>query len=301
MSTYNGEKYLTEQIDSILAQKDVHVELFVRDDGSKDRTREILSRYAESHNNIHVEYGKNVGWCKSFVYALGNAPNFEFYAMSDQDDIWFEEKLITAVRAIRAEEASTDKDISVIWQSNTYATNENLDILRKTDMENRLHTIYSIIMWLLGIGCSMVMNAKARELAVRDETKKFLSDSSFDRRYVLLVCAIGGRIITEKNCYMKHRQHGDNVSGKFASISDRIRTAYINFTRSHGNEARNAKVLLQECDKELTNDARRALTIVAYHKVSWRYRFIIFFSPKFRTGLFRITLLTKLKALFGWL
>ena len=88
MSTYNGEKYLAEQIDSILAQKDVHVELFIRDDASQDSTREIISDYVNKYDNVHADYGtNNIGWIRSFIYALGTAPEFDYYALSDQDDV----------------------------------------------------------------------------------------------------------------------------------------------------------------------------------------------------------------------
>ena len=60
LSTYNGERYLREQIDSILNQKNVDVDLYVRDDGSHDRTIELLKDYAEANTRIYAQYGKNV-------------------------------------------------------------------------------------------------------------------------------------------------------------------------------------------------------------------------------------------------
>lgn len=56
MSTYNGEKYLKEQIDSILSQEGVYVRLYIRDDGSSDRTTDILASYQE-HENVKIEKG----------------------------------------------------------------------------------------------------------------------------------------------------------------------------------------------------------------------------------------------------
>ena len=61
LSSYNGERYIREQIDSILRQKDVSVKILIRDDGSTDRTVEILREYEEKWNNIQVIYGKNIG------------------------------------------------------------------------------------------------------------------------------------------------------------------------------------------------------------------------------------------------
>ena len=61
LSSYNGEKYIREQIDSILAQEGVSVDLLIRDDGSKDTTKDILQEYEKKHTNIHVLCDKNVG------------------------------------------------------------------------------------------------------------------------------------------------------------------------------------------------------------------------------------------------
>jgi len=96
MSTYNGEKYLEEQLRSIFAQKDVAVEVFARDDGSKDRSLEILKM-----NNCACEAGDNVGYIDSFMWLIRNAPSSEYYALSDQDDVWDENKLIAAINMMK--------------------------------------------------------------------------------------------------------------------------------------------------------------------------------------------------------
>ena len=79
MSTYNGEKYLEEQIKSIINQKDVQVDLFVRDDGSNDTTLEILSKY-EKKNILKLYTGQNLKSAYSFMDLIMNAPNSEYYA-----------------------------------------------------------------------------------------------------------------------------------------------------------------------------------------------------------------------------
>lgn len=83
MSTYNGEKYLKEQIDSILSQEGVDVRLYIRDDGSSDRTTDILASYQE-HKNVKIEKGNNLGFAKSFLTALDECDEADYYAFSDQ-------------------------------------------------------------------------------------------------------------------------------------------------------------------------------------------------------------------------
>ena len=87
MSTYNGELFLKEQIDSILSQEGVDVRLLVRDDGSKDNTCSILSDYASAHQNIEWKACENVGFVKSFSALVKMAMTSEipadYYAFAD--------------------------------------------------------------------------------------------------------------------------------------------------------------------------------------------------------------------------
>ena len=73
MSTYNGEKYIREQLDSIFEQEDVNVKLFVRDDGSADRTRNILKEYAVTYELMDLSDGERVGPGESFMRLLCKA------------------------------------------------------------------------------------------------------------------------------------------------------------------------------------------------------------------------------------
>ena len=92
MSTYNGEKYIRDQIDSILSQIKVNVTLFIRDDGSTDSTVKIITQYTEKYSNIKFWVGENIGVGNSFMQLLYSLTDeFDYYAFSDQDDIWLNE------------------------------------------------------------------------------------------------------------------------------------------------------------------------------------------------------------------
>ncbi len=94
LSTYNGEAYIKEQLDSILNQEDVSVRLLIRDDGSTDTTKEILRAYGALHKNIQYIYGENVGVTASFfrLFELSDQ-TVDYYALADQDDVWDTDKL----------------------------------------------------------------------------------------------------------------------------------------------------------------------------------------------------------------
>ena len=92
ISTYNGEKFLDEQIASILAQKGVEVDILVRDDGSSDMTCSLLERW-QKEGKLKWYKGENLGFARSFMNLLKTASVYDYYAFCDQDDVWLPEKL----------------------------------------------------------------------------------------------------------------------------------------------------------------------------------------------------------------
>ncbi|MDE7278178.1 MAG: glycosyltransferase, partial [Oscillospiraceae bacterium] len=94
MSTYNGEKFLRQQLESVLNQQGVVVELHIRDDGSQDSTVNILNEFSYEHSNISYYSGeKNLGPCGSFFELMCVEHDADFYALSDQDDVCDKDKL----------------------------------------------------------------------------------------------------------------------------------------------------------------------------------------------------------------
>ncbi len=100
MSTYNGQQFLAEQIRSIQEQSYIDWTLFIRDDGSSDRTREIIKDFVEQDQRIHfidVETDENLGVIKSF-HRLVHYDTADFYFFSDQDDVWLPNKLEVSLK-----------------------------------------------------------------------------------------------------------------------------------------------------------------------------------------------------------
>lgn len=123
MSTYNGQHFIEEQLQSIFAQKEVSVELFVRDDGSTDNTLQILERWAESHP-LHLTQGQNIGPARSFLELLSTT-EAPFYAFADQDDLWDDDKLATGIKAIAglAEPALYFSDTTLVDEKGRFIGN----------------------------------------------------------------------------------------------------------------------------------------------------------------------------------
>ena len=93
LATYNGEKYLKEQLDSILNQTYKNINLIISDDASKDGTRDILKEYEEKDKRVKVFYQENnLGYVKNFEFLLKQVQS-EVFMLSDQDDFWMPQKI----------------------------------------------------------------------------------------------------------------------------------------------------------------------------------------------------------------
>lgn len=213
MSTYNGEKYLPVQIDSILAQMDVEVILYVRDDGSCDGTHGILEKYASEGKLIWTQ-GKNVGPAESFINALFDAPKADFYAFADQDDYWYPDKLITGIRAIQNQKKPA-----------LYSGLAGLADSELNEMPNRHYQPLCTLGGALvtsATGCTMVFNQEMMDIAriYRPDCKQI---SMHDAWLYRVAYAMNAYVVYDPVSHMKYRQHGRNVSGGSIGLKEKLR------------------------------------------------------------------------------
>ena len=107
LSTYNGERYLEQQLDSILGQDHENLHIFIRDDGSTDGTLDILERY-EERDQITLIRGENIGVTGSFLECVKKVPqDVPYIALSDQDDVWHLDKIARAVDQLKGVDSQT--------------------------------------------------------------------------------------------------------------------------------------------------------------------------------------------------
>lgn len=127
LSTYNGEQYLREQLDSIYGQQGVDFHILVRDDGSSDGTLQILYEYRKKKGRMRVKEGTNLGSKKSFYelcfMAEAAEDVFDYYAFADQDDVWYPDKLSRAVKALDTVDGCSDK----LWYGGVRLVDCNLN------------------------------------------------------------------------------------------------------------------------------------------------------------------------------
>lgn len=207
MSTYNGMRFLPEQVESILSQKDVEVQLFVRDDGSSDGTVDYLSKFDD---RLTLIPGKNLGVGNSFMQLVYMVPEtYDYYAFSDQDDIWMQEKLAIAVNAL------DDRPGSCL-----YVSNQTLTDAGGKPIGNRYATapdvsFRQILCQNMISGCTMVWN---RELHVLLSDPSHRPDPELLRArihdvWVAMAAAVTGEILYDDESHIYYRQHENNVVG----------------------------------------------------------------------------------------
>lgn len=249
MSTYNGEKYLKEQLDSILNQKNVDVDLIVRDDNSSDKTIDILQKY-NKQNKLKFYKGENLGPAHSFMELLYNAPKADYYAFSDQDDVWLEEKLKAAV----VEMKETNKKY-VIYSSGVEIVDKDLKKISINNFKKASTLAASFIQSPIA-GCTMVINNKMRDVIISKKIQDIEIGMHDSWIYRIGLC-IGADIIFDKKAYIKYRQHENNVIGaqKEGSILKKLNRVVCKRKKFKSTVAKNILTLYGE----IINDEDKAI------------------------------------------
>lgn len=265
MSTYNGEKYLKEQIKSIFVQQECKISLLIRDDGSTDGTIKIINELSKEYN-INLIQGDNLKPAKSFLTALqASDTNQEFYAFADQDDVWKSDKLINAINKISTE----NKKIPILYTGNLCPVDKDLNILNNSLLPESIITDYKIIIARSSqlFGCTMVFNKSLRDYVCEHEFNKPIMHDL----WIGLLASLKGKIIYDSVPYIYYRQHGNNQVGSQLSFKEKMKNRIL-FLKGHdrGNIANQAKDILKiiNDDLEISSDIKEYTKMVANYNIS---------------------------------
>lgn len=286
MSTYNGEKYLKEQIDSILNQADkLEVKILVRDDGSTDKTIDILKEY-EKNNKIKWYSGKNLGPAKSFIDLIKHSDEADYYAFSDQDDYWEKNKLITAVNHMKKDKSKTGK----IYYSSLNLVDEQLVFKKKTVFNEKIDFRKGIVR-NQATGCTMVFNNY-----VRDFINKFNFNyiGMHDSLLYRLALTYDWYIYRDDNSYIKYRQHSNNVLGMSYSKFNDFKKKMKRFFRDEPEASLISEELLRL--PNIIKEKRDYLNLLSTYKKSLKNKIKLLFMNDYKCNNFlgNITIKTKI-------
>ena len=215
LSTFNGEKYLTEQLKSLIAQEGIELSILVRDDGSSDSTQRILSEWQEK-GLLRWYQGRNVKPTKSFLDLMQKAAEADYYAFCDQDDVWQKQKLKVAVDKLD-EYASNQPSM---YFSKAQLVDENLHKISYDKYPKGVLSFGQAIVCNNATGCTIVFNKILLNLV---NSRKSLNVQWHDQWLYLVCLAVGGNIYYDSNSYINYRQHKNNVVGGNMSVIKRIR------------------------------------------------------------------------------
>ena len=291
MSTYNGEKYLQEQIDSIINQQGVNVTLFVRDDGSTDSTIEILEKYKKD-GVLDWYSGENLRSARSFLDLIYRAPESEYYAFSDQDDYWMPEKLHVAVEKL--EETNAGK--SALYCSKTKLVDEKLvPIVQPDKYEFKSLGMPSAFIMNNAAGCTMVFNKYLLDRVC----EYYPQNIGMHDSWVYKVCVVtGNQIIADKNSYICYRQHGNNVLGGMNNPIKSWKRRFDNLKSAACYRSKVANETLIGYEKYLSDEDKDMLLVISKYRQNFLYWMKAVFKPSISTDIPFYTLMFKMSVLF---
>lgn len=287
MSTYNGEKYIEEQLDSILKQSIIErIDIWIRDDGSIDNTSIILKRYQNNYKNIFVGLEENVGCVQSFFLLLKEVNNYKFYAFADQDDIWLPMKLEVAVSQL------LNITRPALYGSCSTLVDNNLKHLGLTQTCRSEITFYNALIQNLMPGHTQVFNDALKQLIKSDMDYSQILVHDY---WLTLISTAFGIVIFDNEPKTLYRQHNTNEIGygygKWGWFTERIHRirnqAAKNITRQDQYFLKIYGSLLNE---EYANECKTFLE--SQNRLSLRIKYIftkkVYRQKKIETKLFEI-------------
>lgn len=208
MATYNGEKYLSEQIDSIITQTYQGWNLLIRDDGSTDRTMEIIENYQKKDARIKIlkDNKGNLGIVKNFEELL-KISKAKLIMFSDQDDIWKKEKILRYLERLEKIKEFKNEKIMIHSNSNLYREkNKKLDLfISDRFLEQKLGNVFFNFFVQ---GATIMITKSLKEFILPFPKEAYIHD-----RYIHLLTDIFFKRIFINEPLMDYRQHENNQIG----------------------------------------------------------------------------------------
>lgn len=280
LSTYNGQEFLAEQLDSILAQKGVDIVLHIRDDGSTDQTKDILESYRGKFSKVKIVYGNNLGAKWSFMELLRNADsNCKYFSFCDQDDVWLPEKTISGIIKLDNLENKSPQ-LPLLYFSRIQLADKHLVPTKKTAHQTNIGFCNSLIQ-SSATGCCIIINSKARELI----SEKFPSFIMMHDWWCYLVCSSLGLVVYDRNCYIYQRKHLNNVTAHTTSrhmlIIKRLKMLYHN-KKNKKSFIHQIKSFYHLYSDLLPSRNKKKIEQLLNSRNSLKNRLSITFDPEFR-------------------
>jgi len=223
LCTYNGERYIYEQLESIRKQSYKVSKLIISDDGSTDKTVDIILGWIRKTNIITELYvndeplGPKKNFEKAFMLSKG-----EYVMFADQDDVWLPDKVAISLEKIRDLEKKYGKDMPCLVHSDLAVVDENLKMIHESFLENqglehiedKERQIKCLLVQNYVTGCTIIVNN-----ALRVKSLPFPKNIIMHDYWLALVASLSGRIAFINKPTLLYRQHATNTIGAVTYLS----------------------------------------------------------------------------------
>lgn len=298
LSTYNGDPFLADQIESIQRQTVRDWVLYIRDDGSSDKTVDIIQKYVEMDSRIvfiNAHNRKNLGVIKNF-YTLLKYRQADYYFFSDQDDVWLEDKLAVSL----AEASKYSKNKPLLLYTDLKIVDKDLNILHESMIKTQSdHANTELVQELTEntvTGGTVMINHALAELW--NTTEQLLMHDW----YLALVASAVGNLVYINYPTELYRQHDANVLGA-RTWSKRMKNwlkpsklveKYWWLIKASQDQARLLLDLdLSPSDRELVEIFTTITDKTFYQRLHMLFQYGLRKNRNFHTFIFRLLIITK--------
>ena len=257
LCTFHGQRHLVEQLESFAAQSHTNWEVFASDDGSLDDTHAILQAYRAQWgpDRLSIHFGPAEGFAANFLSLTCNAAiQATYYAYSDQDDIWENDKLQRAVEWL----GRVDPDTPALYCTRTRIVDANNQEIGMSPLFSRQPSFRNALTQNIGGGNTMVFNRAARLLL--KSAGDVVDVVSHDWWLYMVVTGCGGEVCYDPYPSLRYRQHPHNAIGVNSSWLARWRRGAMMFKGRFQTWSDLHIAAIQRIHDKLTPSSQEALS-----------------------------------------
>ena len=244
LSSYNGEKYIGEQVNSLFKQSYTNWKLLIRDDGSSDNTINIIKKFEKKDKRISLIKisGGNLGSCQSFLQILAYTKKHfkpEYIMFCDQDDVWLKDKIKNSIEFMQAKEKLAP-EMPILVHTDLIVADKNLKIINKslwagTGLNPHEYQLRLLVHKNVVTGCTVILNKKLIDKIYLKQKQEAI----YHDWLLALIASALGKIYRIYKPDILYRQHGSNDSGGYTPFKSLItRILKTNFKKKKEMQAR---------------------------------------------------------------
>ena len=297
MSTYNGARFITEQIESIKRQTINNWKLYVWDDGSRDNTLEILKKY-EENGVLKIVSNERVGYPNGFYNLMNLRIEGDYYAFCDQDDIWMPNKLEVAKKAIE------NKNGPALYCSKKYIVDKSLNIIGD-DVEVEKGIYNAMLKSNKASGCTMLFNKQLYDILIKYRPQSNLAP--YHDSWCYKIAVIFGEVIYDSIPRMLYRQHSANTVGAYKNGWELFfkRVVSFDFTlkryRYNYGTTNYAKEIINAYEREMPRECLEILNDISNIRESFMSRIRVFICSSISKKPMYEYVIVKMLIILGWM